>query len=187
MRKLGAPQNPEYAVGAPAEGGGHVPSERGVRDRPPPPRRPHLIERAEVSSPSAFAATAPSARRWMWRGGVAVVVDDGLATGRSAVAAVRSLRARGAARVVLAVPVAAPESLSALGREADEVVCVEAPEDMWAVGLWYEDFRPTSDAEVAALPPRRGLQPRSRTPARAGTPPTPAARSQRRAHRARAT
>ena len=80
-----------------------------------------------------------------------IVVDDGLATGSSALAAVRSLRGRGARRVVLAVPVGAPESLAALRVEVDEVVCVQAPAELWAVGYWYEDFRPTSDEEVAAL------------------------------------
>jgi putative phosphoribosyl transferase len=84
-------------------------------------------------------------------GRTAILVDDGLATGRSALAAAISLRKRGAARVILAVPVAAPGSVDALRAEADEVVCVEVPDDLWAVGYWYEDFRPTSDAEVAAL------------------------------------
>ena len=80
-----------------------------------------------------------------------ILVDDGLATGRSALAAMRSLRKRGASRVILAVPVAAPQSVHALHDEADEVVCVEMPDDLWAIGFWYEDFRPTTDEEVAAL------------------------------------
>ena len=63
----------------------------------------------------------------------------------------RSLRERGARRVILAVPVAAPSSAQAMERFVDEVVCVEAPADMWAIGLWYEDFSATSDEEVAAL------------------------------------
>src|SRR5205085_2455859 len=70
---------------------------------------------------------------------------------RSARAAIRSLRDRGAARVILAVPVAAPESVEALRGEADEIVCVEMPDDLWAVGLWYDDFRAPTDAEVTAL------------------------------------
>ncbi len=81
----------------------------------------------------------------------ALLVDDGLATGRSATAAMRSLRRRGAARVVLAVPVAAPMAAQALREEADEVVCLQAPADLWAVGQWYQDFRPPGDGEVAAL------------------------------------
>jgi putative phosphoribosyl transferase len=66
-------------------------------------------------------------------------------------AAVASLRKRGAATVILAVPVAAPESIAALREQAQEVICVEAPGNLWSVGAWYEDFTPTSDREVAAL------------------------------------
>src|ERR1019366_68366 len=80
-----------------------------------------------------------------------ILVDDGLATGRSALAAVRSLRKRGAARVILAVPVAGPASGGGLPDEADGVVCVQMPADLWAVGQWYEDFSPTTDEEGTAL------------------------------------
>ncbi|HEY8303097.1 MAG TPA: hypothetical protein VIG42_00775 [Solirubrobacteraceae bacterium] len=71
--------------------------------------------------------------------------DDGLATGNSASAAIESLGERGATRVILAVPVAALESADALRRRADEVVRVETQAELWAVGMWYEDFRPTTD------------------------------------------
>jgi putative phosphoribosyl transferase len=84
-------------------------------------------------------------------GRTVLLVDDGLATGRSARAAALSLRERGAARVVLAAPVAAPQSAHALRNWVDDVVCVVMPADLWAVGLWYEDFSPTSEEEVAAL------------------------------------
>jgi len=80
-----------------------------------------------------------------------VVVDDGLAAGGTARAAVAVARARGARRVVLAVPVAAPESLAALREDADAVVCLAAPPAFVAVGQWYEDFTPTTDAEVVRL------------------------------------
>ena len=70
-------------------------------------------------------------------GRTAILVDDGLATGRSALAAVRSLRGRGATRVILAVPVAARQSVRALSHQADEIVCVEMPADLWAVGYWF--------------------------------------------------
>ena len=63
----------------------------------------------------------------------------------------RSLRERGATRVILGVPVAAPASAHQARRWADDVVCVRTPADLWAIGLWYEDFGPTSDEEVAAL------------------------------------
>jgi putative phosphoribosyl transferase len=89
-------------------------------------------------------------------------VDDGLATGRSARAAVESVRRRGAARVVLAVPVAAPGSIAALGDCIDDAVCVQAPADLRAIGMWYAEFRPTSDREVQALLGQYGVGPKHR-------------------------
>ena len=82
------------------------------------------------------------------RGTTAIVVDDGVATGGTAVAALRWARAQGASRVVLAVPVAPAQSLSRLGSEADEVVVLAAPSPFYAVGEWYRRFDQTSDAEV---------------------------------------
>jgi len=152
VRKIGAPQNPEYGIGALAEGGVQVLSEETVRAMG--------LSDAELQALIARVAGELSERTRGYRGSrapaeltgrTAILVDDGLATGRSARAALRSLRERGAARVILAVPVAAPESVQALRDEADEIVCVEMPEDLWAVGLWYEDFQPTTDEEVAAL------------------------------------
>ncbi len=169
VRKLGAPQNPEFAIGALAEGGVHVLSERVVRAlKLSDEQLRSLVSRGEVELEERVRRYRAGRAPLDVSGRVAIVVDDGLATGRSAVAAVRSLRARGAARVILAVPVSAPQSLSALRLEADEVVCVEVPEDMWAVGLWYEDFRPTSNSEVAALlaPPK----PAAGSPADPGPP-----------------
>jgi putative phosphoribosyl transferase len=151
--KLGAPQNRELAVGALAEGGVQVLSGRTARAA-------LGISDAALQALLARAQRELSAQLRRYRGvrspvglggRTAILVDDGLATGHSARAALRSLRRRGAARVVLAVPVAAPESVRALRAEADEVVCVHMPAEMCAVGLWYEDFSPTPDAEVAAL------------------------------------
>jgi predicted phosphoribosyltransferase len=85
------------------------------------------------------------------RGRTAVLVDDGLATGLTALAAVRALRAREAGRVVLAVPVGAAPSLELLAAEADEVVCHTVAADLLAVGYWYADFAPVSDDEVVEL------------------------------------
>jgi putative phosphoribosyl transferase len=84
-------------------------------------------------------------------GRTAVVVDDGIATGSTARAACQVARALGAARVVMAAPVASRTSLTDLSEICDQVVCLEAPEPFYAVGEWYEDFSPTSDAEVEAL------------------------------------
>jgi putative phosphoribosyl transferase len=152
VRKIGAPQNSEYAIGAVAEGGVRVLGRRVGRA-------------ADLSGPELDALIARADRELeervrRYRGSLdpvdvvdrtVIAVDDGLATGRSALAAVGSLRKRGAARVILAAPVASRESVRMLAEAADAVVCVEVPPDLWAVGAWYADFRPTSDTEVAEL------------------------------------
>jgi putative phosphoribosyl transferase len=152
VRKIGAPQNPEYAIGALAEGSVHVISERAVLALG--------LSEAAVGALIARAQGELARQIDRYRGErepvaldrrTAILVDDGLATGRSALAGAISLRKRGARRVILAVPVAAPQSLDALRAQVDEAVCVRMPREMWAVGYWYEDFRPTSDEEVAAL------------------------------------
>ena len=84
------------------------------------------------------------------RGQVAVVVDDGVATGGTAIAALRWAREQGATRVILAVPVAPRQALARLAAEADEVVVLETPEPFFAVGEWYRDFDQTSDREVVS-------------------------------------
>jgi putative phosphoribosyl transferase len=163
VRKIGAPGNPEYAIGALAEGGVHVLSGEAVRALG--------LSDAEIEALIARVEGELAERLRRYRGArepielmgrMVILVDDGLATGRSALAAVDSLRKRGAVRVVLAVPVAAPTSVEMLRDHVDEVVCVEMPADLWAVGLWYEDFAPATDEEVTVLlaantAPSRGL------------------------------
>jgi putative phosphoribosyl transferase len=164
VRKIGAPQNPEFAIGALAEGDVSVLDERVVRE----------LGLSDVDLQTLMAGVERELAEYVRRyrgaraaveltGRTVILVDDGLATGNSALAAVRSLRKRGAARVILAVPVGAPQSLAALGAEVDDVVCVETPAALWAVGYWYEDFAPTTDEEVAALLFRRAPS----TPSRA--------------------
>ena len=152
VRKIGAPDNPEYAIGALAEGGVCIISDEAVRAAG--------LKEAELGALVGRTRRELADRLSRYRGDRAplpvegrtvLLVDDGLATGRSARAAAQSLRQRGAARVVLAVPVAAPSSAEELHDCVDEVVCVEMPADLWAIGLWYDDFSATSDAEVAML------------------------------------
>ncbi|HEV8094102.1 MAG TPA: phosphoribosyltransferase family protein, partial [Burkholderiales bacterium] len=85
------------------------------------------------------------------RGRVVLLIDDGLATGSTMKAAVQAVRARAPARIVVAVPVGAPQTCAELAAIADEVVCARQPERFAAVGQWYADFEQTSDAEVRAL------------------------------------
>jgi putative phosphoribosyl transferase len=159
VRKIGAPQNPEFAIGALAEGGVQVFSERllgalGLSEA----ELADLIARGERELAERLSRCRGGHEAASLEGRTAILVDDGLAAVRSALAGVRSLRRRGAARVILAVPVAAPESARELRRHADEVVCVEEPADLWAVGFWYEDFRPTTDEEVATLLEKYGVR-----------------------------
>jgi len=147
-RKVGAPGNAELGIGAVAP---------GVRVLDP-----WLIERLGVSEEylerEIAAQEAETIRRLeAYRAGrppvdlhgrTAIVVDDGVATGGTAVAALRWARAQGAVTVVLAVPVAPPQTMQRLRREADEVVALETPEPFFAVGEWYRSFDQTSDEEV---------------------------------------
>jgi predicted phosphoribosyltransferase len=84
-------------------------------------------------------------------GRTAILVDDGLATGATMAAGVRAVRARGAARVIVAVPVAPQEAVDRLARLADEVVAARVPSSFRAVGEWYENFQQTDDAEVVGI------------------------------------
>ncbi len=178
VRKIGAPQNPEFAIGALAEGGVHVLSDQTVRTLGlSGPGLQALIAQAEGELVERRLRYRGAREPGPLSGRSVILVDDGLATGRSALAAVQSLRRRGATRVIVAVPVAAPESAEELRRHADEVVCVEEPVELWAVGHWYKDFRPTTDEEVTALLARYG-EPAPRTRAvedhHARTPDDPA-------------
>jgi predicted phosphoribosyltransferase len=149
-RKIGAPGNPELAIGAVAPGirvlDPRMVGALGVTDR--------YLDR-EIAEQEAEIER----RQRAYRGGrppqpvkgrVAIVVDDGVATGSTAVAALRWARARGAERVVLAVPVAPPQSLERLRAEADEVVVLETPQPFLAVGEWYRDFDQTTDEQVVS-------------------------------------
>ena len=152
VRKIGAPGNPELGIGAIAEGGVRVLDRDAVRAL--------LVSTDELDAAIARATSELEARVQRYRGGrppvdvagrTAIVVDDGLATGGTARAALRAVRARHPRRLILAVPVGAPETVKMLREEADEVVCLVEPQLLVAVGLWYAQFNPTSDAEIEAM------------------------------------
>ena len=150
-RKVGAPGNPELGLGAVAEGIEVLdPRLIGILDVSEDYLRAEIeAQQAEIARRAAAyrddrAPSSPTARD-------AVVVDDGVATGGTAVAALRWARSRDASRVVLAVPVAPRESLSRLRAEADELVVLATPEPFYAVGQWYRDFPQVPDERVVEL------------------------------------
>src|SRR6478752_1465328 len=151
VRKLGVPFQPELAMGAIGEGGMRVVDRTMVARARVTDEELDAVERRERAVLDARVERLRRGRpRVDLRGRVAVVVDDGIATGSTARVACRVARELGAARVVLAVPVAPADALAHLP-EADTVVCVSAPRYFRAVGAHYEDFSPTTDDEVAAL------------------------------------
>ncbi|MEO3749308.1 phosphoribosyltransferase family protein [Streptomyces sp. B6B3] len=152
VRKLGVPYQPELAMGAIGEDGTRVINEQVLSSARIDERdvaRVEAVERAELER----RAEAYRGRRGRVtvRGRTAVVVDDGIATAATARAACRSARARGAGRVVLAVPVAPADWADRVGDDADELVCPETPAEFYAVGQFYREFEQTTDEEVVAL------------------------------------
>lgn len=152
VRKLGAPGQPELAIGALAPDGVRVLNTDLVRLLG--------VSAAELDAITAREADELARREREYRLGrpapdlldkAAVLVDDGLATGASMEAAVAWARHRQAARVIVAVPVASDSAVERLAREADEVIAVDVPPRFNAVGAWYQDFSQTSDAEVLDL------------------------------------
>ena len=152
VRKLGVPGQEELAMGAIATGGVRVVN-RDVVDALHIP--PEVLDRA-----AAAELRELERREQSYRGGrpeprvtgrTVILVDDGLATGSTMRAAVAALRQQGPARIVVAVPVAAPSSCAELGREVEEVVCFATPEPFMAVGRFYDDFSQTTDEEVREL------------------------------------
>jgi len=152
VRKLGLPSQPELAMGAIASGGAIVLNEDVLRfaaGRREDLEQVRRHEQAELERRERkYRGDRPPLAM---AGRVGILVDDGLATGATMEAAVRSLRALGAKRVVVAVPVASTEALDRIEAVADEVICLETPPYFSAVGQWYRDFDQTSDAEVEDL------------------------------------
>lgn len=151
-RKIGAPHNPEYAIGAITESG-----EMSVD--------PSLVEalgysKEEINRIIADERAEAQRRAALYRSGRlphpirgerVILVDDGIATGSTMRAAIASVKQQGAASITLAVPVAPPETLRALKQEVDRIVCLDQPASFFAVGQFYHQFNQTSDDEVIAL------------------------------------
>ncbi len=152
VRKLGHPRQPELGLGAIAEDGVRVLNSALVRRLAVPDDVIDAVTRRETVELERRLVAYRGARPPVpVRGRTAVVVDDGLATGFTARAAIEVVRSRGAARVVLAVPVAPPDTVATLGEVADDVVCVDVTEHFFGLSEWYDDFAQVSDDEVARL------------------------------------
>ena len=152
VRKLGVPGHEELAMGAIASGGFRVLNQDIVEQLSIPEweveavaqREMQEMERRENTYRGSRPAVPISSR-------CVILVDDGLATGSTMLAAIRAVRAQKPSRIVVAVPVAPPDTCEAIRKEADDVICAETPVMFVAVGLWYRDFAQTSDEEVKHL------------------------------------
>src|ERR671928_132455 len=170
VRKLGLPRRPELAMGAVGEDGVVVLNEDVLEAARVDEATLAEVERRERAELERRARQLRGDRpRLSLDGRTAVVVDDGVATGATARAACEVVRAHGAARVVLAVPVGSPHALADIAPTVDEVVCLDSPQRFAAVGQAYADFRATEEEEVLAL-----LRRPAPAPAAAGTAPATA-------------
>jgi putative phosphoribosyl transferase len=156
VRKVGVPWHPEFGVGAVAEGGylylaRETMAALGLSDED----LSGVIESERLEVEQRVRRFRSGRPRSRLAGRSVLVVDDGIATGGTARAAIRSIRAENPARIVLAVPVASPDTLAELAPEVEQIVCLLAPASMQAIGLWYEDFRQVSSDEVVRLLERR--------------------------------
>jgi len=150
--KIGAPYNPELAIGAVASDGGvvldgNLTAQLGVPDgyiEAETKRQREEIKRRMTK----YQGERPPPEL---EGKTVVLVDDGVATGATTLVAVRALKKQKPAELILAIPVGPPDTIAGLRREADRVVCLATPEPFWAIGRFYIDFSQTSDEEVIAL------------------------------------
>ena len=164
VRKLGAPHNPEFAVGAVDETGWtYVAPHAEAAGATLQALEREALKQLEVLR-RRRAQYTPAREPADPGGRIVIVVDDGLATGASMIAALHALRAKQPARLICAVPVGARDSLATIEADADEVVCLAAPEDFYAVGQFYDDFGQVEDDEVIAILRRHGAAARLRSP-----------------------
>jgi putative phosphoribosyl transferase len=152
VRKLGVPSHEEFAMGAIASGGIQILNEQALRAHP--------IDKVAFDAVVAQETRELLRREQVYRGTrtpvllkdqVVILIDDGLATGASMMAAILAARVHGPSRIVIAVPVGPPETVEALRSEVDELICPIMPEWLMSIGHWYMDFSQTPDAEVIRL------------------------------------
>ena len=152
VRKIGLPFQPEVAMGAVGEGGVAIRNRETMRLASVSDEQFLAVELHELGEVERrcrrYRGTRPMADL---TGKVAIIVDDGVATGATASAAISVARAHGAAFVVMATPVSSAEAADDLAEQADDFVATQTPADMLAVGYWYDDFTPTTDDEVERI------------------------------------
>ncbi len=152
VRKLGVPIQPELGMGAIAEGPAVVLDRSICRMLGITRAQLRQVARAEMAEVQRRVQRYRQGRPPPdVRGRTVILVDDGIATGGTMRAAIRAIKRRRPARLVLAVPVAAPDVIATLRRDVDEVVCLHQPEHLYAIALWYEDFRQVPDEEVVRI------------------------------------
>ncbi len=150
-RKLRSPWQPELAIGAVAADGTSYINSELVRDTGADEAYVAEESRRQADEARKREAAFDGHRRGTIAGRDVLVVDDGIATGATAIAAIRSMKAAGARKVVLAVPVGPRDTIHAMRAEADDVICVSVEDDFFAIGQFYEDFSPVEDAQVKAV------------------------------------
>ena len=152
VRKLGVPGNEELAMGAIASDNIRVLNEDVIRSFQIPER--------VIDEVAANELRELERREHLYRGNrpkpnisgsTVILIDDGLATGATMRAAAAAVKTKNPAKIVIAVPTAAPDTCSVFGRKVDEIICVATPEPFYGVGAWYEDFSQTTDKEVCEL------------------------------------
>ena len=152
LRKIGAPHNKEVAIGAISYDGSYFTDEGYVHMLGVSPRY--------IEEEAAFQLDEIKRRMREYKGTddfpkvrdrTVIIVDDGIATGFTLLAAVKSVKQQGASKVIIAVPVAPQDTVERLSKEVDEVICLEVPEEFYAVGMHYKNFSEVTDVEIATI------------------------------------
>ena len=144
VHKIGAPGNPEYAIGSVSEFGTVYLNDSEYQSTEVDPIALREIEKLKDRHKSYSPIHSPISPK----GRIVIIIDDGIATGSTMLAAIRAVRAQKPARIVVATPVASPSAIDFLEREADEVIVFEKPKDFYAISQFYENFPQVTDEEV---------------------------------------